>query len=61
MWDSVIVLVPTVVLTAAFFVALRLILRADRNERRALARLEAEYEKKSGVIEEESPASIRDA
>ena len=45
MWDSVIALVPTVVLATAFFVVLRLILRADHNERRALARLEAEYER----------------
>lgn len=48
MWDSVIALVPTVVATGAFFVVLRLILRADRMERRALTRLEAQYADATG-------------
>lgn len=43
MLDSIIAVTPTVVLTAAFFIVLRIILRADRNERQALAKLEAEY------------------
>lgn len=38
--DSIIALIPTVGVSVLFFFVLRAILRADRNERKALARLE---------------------
>ena len=42
--DSIIALIPTVGVSVLFFFVLRAILRADRNERKALARLERQYE-----------------
>ncbi len=42
-------LTPTVVVSALFFYVMRSILRADRTERRAYARLEAEERAKRGL------------
>lgn len=42
-------LLPTVVVSALFFWILRSILRADRTERRAYARIEAEQRAKRGL------------
>lgn len=42
-------LIPTVVVSALFFFILRSILRADRTERRAYARIEAEQRAKRGL------------
>ncbi len=49
-WTAVVwSLLPTVVVSALFFFVLRSIVRADRNERRALARYEAEERAKLGL------------
>ncbi|MGK3952233.1 hypothetical protein ACLKM7_07900 [Microbacterium sp. I2] len=42
-------LLPTVVVSAIFFFVLRSIIRADRNERREYARIEAEERAKRGL------------
>jgi hypothetical protein len=42
-------LLPTVVVSAIFFFVLRIIIRADRNERREYARIEAEERAKRGL------------
>ncbi|TDN90774.1 hypothetical protein [Microbacterium sp. BK668] len=42
-------LIPTVVVSALFFFIIRGILRADRTERRAYARIEAEQRAKRGL------------
>ncbi len=42
-------LLPTVVVSLLFFYILRSIIRADRNERRAYARIEAEQRAKRGL------------
>lgn len=49
-------LLPTVVVSLLFFYILRSILRADRNERRAYARIEAEQRAKRGLPPVEAPA-----
>jgi hypothetical protein len=42
-------LLPTVVVSALFFFILRSVIRADRNERRLYARIEAEERAKRGL------------
>lgn len=42
-------LLPTVVVSALFFYVLRSTVRADRNERRAYARIEAQERAKRGL------------
>jgi len=42
-------LLPTVVVSAIFFFVLRSVVRADRNERREYARMEAEERAKRGL------------
>ncbi|QKJ21034.1 hypothetical protein [Microbacterium hominis] len=42
-------LLPTVVVSALFFYVLRSIIRADRNERREYARIEAQERAKRGL------------
>lgn len=42
-------LLPTVVISALFFFVLRNVIRADRNERRAYARIDAEERAKRGL------------
>lgn len=42
-------LLPTVVVSALFFWVLRSVIRADRNERRQYARIEAEERAKLGL------------
>ncbi len=42
-------LLPTVVVSALFFWVLRSVVRADRNERREYARIEAEERAKRGL------------
>lgn len=42
-------LLPTVVVSAIFFFVLRSIIRADRNERREYARIEAQERAKRGL------------
>ena len=51
-------LLPTVVISALFFFILRSVIRADRNERRAYARIDAEERAKRGLPPrvESSPA-----
>lgn len=41
-WQAVIALVPSVGVGVLFFVVIRSLVRADRNERAALARFEAQ-------------------
>lgn len=50
-------LLPTVVVSLLFFYILRSILRADRNERRAYARIEAEQRAKRGLPPADAAAS----
>lgn len=45
--DVLIALVPTLGVAALFFLVLRAMLRADRNERAAIAKLEREYQQSS--------------
>jgi hypothetical protein len=42
-------LLPTIVVSALFFFILRSVIRADRNERREYARIEAEERAKLGL------------
>ncbi|MDF9878565.1 hypothetical protein [Cellulosimicrobium cellulans] len=56
-WPTVAALIPSIGVGVLFYVAMRAIVRADRNERAALARLDAEQE--SSV--DENPAPTRDA
>ncbi|GAA1855814.1 hypothetical protein ACFQZV_03635 [Microbacterium koreense] len=65
-WVAVIwSLLPTVVVSAIFFFVLRSVIRADRNERRNYARIEAQERAKMGMpprdadpaVEPSSPAS----
>lgn len=42
-------LLPTVVISTLFFFVLRNVIRADRNERRAYARIDAEERAKRGL------------
>ncbi|MFD4993714.1 hypothetical protein ACFWH7_20275 [Cellulosimicrobium cellulans] len=56
-WPTVAALIPSIGVGVLFYVAMRAIVRADRNERAALARLDAEQE--SAVDENVAPA--RDA
>jgi hypothetical protein len=42
-------LLPTIVVSALFFFILRSVIRADRNERREYARIEAEERAKRGL------------
>ena len=53
-WPTVAALIPSIVVGVLFYVAMRAIVRADRNERAALARLDAEQE--SGVDGNVAPA-----
>ena len=49
-WVAVIwSLLPTVVISAIFFFVLRSVIRADRNERRNYARIEAQERAKMGM------------
>jgi hypothetical protein len=49
-WGAVVwSLAPTIVVTALFFFILRSALRADRSERRAYARVEAEERARRGM------------
>ncbi|UKJ62433.1 hypothetical protein H1Q78_11550 [Cellulosimicrobium cellulans] len=43
-WPTVAALIPSIGVGVLFYVAMRAIVRADRNERAALARLDAEQE-----------------
>ncbi|MFT4229439.1 MAG: hypothetical protein QM602_04040 [Microbacterium sp.] len=57
-WAAVLwALAPTVVVSAIFFLVLRGILRADRVERRAYARVEAQERAKRGLPQAAPPAS----
>ena len=49
-------LLPTLVVSAIFFFVLRSIVRADRNERREYAKIEAEERLKRGLPPAASPA-----
>jgi len=46
-WPTVSALIPSVGVGVLFYFAMRAIVRADRNERAALARLDAEQESRS--------------
>lgn len=49
-WVAVVwTLLPTVVVSLIFFFVLRSVIRADRNERREYARIEAEERAKRGL------------
>ena len=50
-------LLPTIVVSALFFWVLRSVVRADRNERREYARIEAEERAKRGLPPAPAPAS----
>jgi hypothetical protein len=60
-WVAVVwTLLPTVVVSLIFFVVLRSVIRADRNERREYARIEAKERAKRGLsptVAAETPAS----
>ena len=43
-WPTLAALIPSIGVGVLFYVAMRAIVRADRNERAALARLDAEQE-----------------
>ncbi|HET8968129.1 MAG TPA: hypothetical protein VFN06_01725 [Gaiellaceae bacterium] len=43
-WPAVSALIPSIGVGVLFYFAMRAIVRADRNERAALARLDAEHE-----------------
>lgn len=47
-WPIVSALIPSIGVGVLFYFAMRAIVRADRNERAALARLDAEQESASG-------------
>lgn len=47
-WPTVAALIPSIGVGVLFYVAMRAIVRADRNERAALARLDAEQESGTG-------------
>ena len=57
-WPAVLwSLLPTIVVSALFFWVLRSVVRADRNERREYARIEAEERTKRGLPPARAPAS----
>jgi len=61
-WTAVVwTLLPTVVVSTIFFFVLRSVIRADRNERREYARIEAQERAKRGLppvaVASESPAA----
>jgi hypothetical protein len=57
-WPAVLwSLLPTIVVSALFFWVLRSVVRADRNERREYARIEAVERAKRGLPPAQAPAS----
>jgi hypothetical protein len=46
-WPTVSALIPSIGVGVLFYFAMRAIVRADRNERAALARLDAEHESRA--------------
>ncbi|WP_137845771.1 hypothetical protein [Microbacterium sp. 2FI] len=50
-------LLPTVVVSALFFFVLRSVIRADRNERREYARIEAQERAKRGLPPAKAPVA----
>lgn len=49
-------LLPTIVVAGVFFFVLRSVIRADRNERRSYARIEAQERAKRGLPPREAAA-----
>lgn len=53
-------LLPTVVVSAIFFLVIRSVIRADRNERREYARIEAQERAKRGLPPVAAPSAPTD-